>query len=167
MRWVTWVVAAVLLIWSMLQRALGRFTKMVRRLYGDSQTRLFGRLALLCFVWGLQLLRPDVNTFASNPSAFSGLAAFASEDVWGTIIFLVGIAAFPAMYFRRPYLALLLSVFSCLFWAVVAAGFFTNNPLGTGWLVYAWVAFQCGEAVVMFMGRLPERTPPEAEVPHE
>lgn len=94
---------------------------------------LFTGLAGL--LWGLWLLNPAWNSFASTTS-FRAMAQLANENVWGGGMALIGLIQLWSLirdqfFWRRRASALL-----CMLWAFIAVMLVRANPAGTGTVIY-------------------------------
>lgn len=104
-------------------------------------------MATFGMIWGVWLLNPFVNTFATSRS-YTAMAGIAGEFWWG-------IAGLTLGAFQRATWAYDLrqrrrrsSFLMGMYWLFIAVSFAFSNPEGTGFPIYSLFALYCFYAYV-------------------
>lgn len=96
-------------------------------------------MAALTYLWGLWLLNPWVDTFATG-RGYDAMKHIASETVWGTLFLIMG----AKMQYAISVKSLKKRRDSCfgllILWGFIAATIVYSNPLSTGTVVYPLIA---------------------------
>lgn len=94
---------------------------------------------LLTFIWGVWLLAPWA-TFEATPKSWQVMGSILPEWGWGLFIASLGLFQLTALYTARTDPRRNAAFIACLLWAGVAAMIFLANPIGTGGIVYGFIA---------------------------
>lgn len=103
-------------VWGNLKRIIWEDNFDVVELFGSVNS----------FGWGLWFIfHPGL--FESS-QIFNVLAKFANEEVWGTALFILGVARLIGVALDRYRLRRTVAMIGTVLWAFVCAGFYQQNP---------------------------------------
>lgn len=114
---------------------LARLISLLRQTDPDFTELLSG---VIGFFWGLWLLNPLWETFASG-RGFAAMAAIAPEEYWGAAILAGGMFQIYAVLREELGMRFFAAMGAVATWALVASMIAVSNFAGTGIVVYSMI----------------------------